>query len=86
MLSPDAEIDTKPQLEIFANDVICTHGATVGQLDEDAKFYLQSRGLDSLSVMTYLIQAFIASNVELIDDLGMKSWLLTLIDDKLKNI
>ena len=86
LLSPDAEIDTKPQLEIFANDVICTHGATVGQLDEDAKFYLQSRGLDSLSVMTYLIQAFIASNVELIDDLGMKSWLLTLIDDKLKNL
>ena len=46
LLSSEAVIDTKPQLEIFADDVKCTHGATVGQLDEDAVFYLQSRGID----------------------------------------
>ena len=45
LLSDDATIDTKPQLEIFADDVKCTHGATVGQLDEDAMFYLRSRGI-----------------------------------------
>ena len=46
LLSPGAEVDTKPQLEIFADDVKCGHGATVGQLDEQALFYLRSRGLD----------------------------------------
>ena len=44
LLSDDAQINTKPQLEIFANDVKCTHGAAVGQLDEDAIFYLRARG------------------------------------------
>ena len=46
LLSPDAEIDTKPQLEIYADDVKCAHGATVGQLDANALFYLRSRGID----------------------------------------
>ncbi len=44
LLSEDAVVDTKPQLEIFADDVKCGHGGTVGQLDEDALFYLRSRG------------------------------------------
>jgi Fe-S cluster assembly protein SufD len=46
ILSEEASIDTKPQLEIFANDVKCTHGATIGQLDDDAIFYLRSRGIE----------------------------------------
>ena len=46
LLSPDAEIDTKPELEIFADDVKCSHGATSGELDEHELFYLRSRGLD----------------------------------------
>ena len=46
LLSQNAEIDTKPQLEIYADDVKCTHGATVGRLDEEAVFYLRSRGID----------------------------------------
>jgi Fe-S cluster assembly protein SufD len=58
LLSDDAQINTKPQLEIFANDVKCTHGAAVGQLDEDAIFYLQSRGLDRRQARDMLIQAF----------------------------
>src|SRR4029077_9129614 len=45
LLSPTAKVDTKPQLEIFADDVKCTHGATVGRLDEIARFYARSRGL-----------------------------------------
>ncbi|MCC7416783.1 MAG: Fe-S cluster assembly protein SufD [Acidobacteria bacterium] len=62
LLSGDAQINTKPQLEIFANDVKCTHGAAVGQLDEDALFYLRSRGLAEASARRMLIQAF-ASDV-----------------------
>jgi Fe-S cluster assembly protein SufD len=58
LLSDEAQINTKPQLEIFADDVKCTHGAAVGQLDDDAIFYLRSRGLDLAQARTILIQAF----------------------------
>ncbi len=58
LLSDNARINTKPQLEIFANDVKCTHGATVGQLDEDALFYLRARGLDRRQARDLLIHAF----------------------------
>ncbi len=58
LLSEDAQIDTKPQLEIYADDVKCTHGATVGQIDEDAIFYLRSRGLAEASARALLLYAF----------------------------
>ena len=58
VLSDEATIDTKPQLEIFADDVKCTHGATVGQLDEDQVFYLRSRGLDEITARDILTFAF----------------------------
>jgi Fe-S cluster assembly protein SufD len=58
LLSDDAQINTKPQLEIFANDVKCTHGAAIGQLDEDAMFYLRSRGLGFSEARGMLIHAF----------------------------
>jgi Fe-S cluster assembly protein SufD len=58
LLSADAVIDTKPQLEIFADDVKCTHGATVGQLDVDALFYLRTRGIDQEAARTLLTHAF----------------------------
>ena len=58
LLSDDAQIDTKPQLEIYADDVKCTHGATIGQVDENALFYLRSRGLDDRSAKHLLLQAF----------------------------
>ncbi len=58
LLSPMAEIDTKPELEIYADDVKCAHGATVGQLDEDALFYLRSRGLDAAAAREVLTFAF----------------------------
>jgi len=60
LLSEDAQINTTPQLEIFANDVKCTHGAAVGQLDEDALFYLRSRGLGETDARRLLIHAFAA--------------------------
>ena len=58
LLSEDAQINTKPELEIFADDVRCTHGATVGQLDEDALFYLRARGLGLEQARNVLIHAF----------------------------
>lgn len=60
LLSRDAEIDTKPQLEIYADDVKCSHGATVGELDAKQLFYLQSRGIDKASARTLLTYAFAA--------------------------
>src|SRR4029450_1055333 len=60
LLSEDALINTKPQLEIFANDVKCTHGAAVGQLDDEALFYISSRGLDEAHARQLLIHAFAA--------------------------
>jgi Fe-S cluster assembly protein SufD len=59
LLSEDAQINTKPQLEIFADDVKCTHGATVGQLDEDALFYLRCRGIGEADARKMLIRAFL---------------------------
>jgi Fe-S cluster assembly protein SufD len=62
LLSDDAVIDTKPQLEIFADDVKCTHGATVGQMDEEAIFYLRSRGIGLEHARQIMVRAF-ASDV-----------------------
>jgi Fe-S cluster assembly protein SufD len=62
VLSENAVIDTKPQLEIFADDVKCTHGATVGQLNDEALFYLRSRGISAVGARQMLIRAF-ASDV-----------------------
>ena len=58
LLSDDAQIDTKPQLEIYADDVKCTHGATIGQIEENALFYLRSRGIDEVSARKLLLLAF----------------------------
>jgi Fe-S cluster assembly protein SufD len=58
LLTEEAQINTKPELEIFADDVKCTHGATIGQLDADALFYLRSRGLDRAQARDVLIHAF----------------------------
>jgi Fe-S cluster assembly protein SufD len=69
LLSCDAEVDTKPQLEIYADDVKCAHGATVGQLDEDMLFYLRSRGLGEVAARNILTYAF-ANDV--INRIGLK--------------
>jgi Fe-S cluster assembly protein SufD len=64
LLSDDAQIDTKPQLEIYADDVKCTHGATIGQIEDNALFYLQSRGIDEVSARKLLLLAFASECVE----------------------
>jgi Fe-S cluster assembly protein SufD len=67
LLSPSSEIDTKPQLEIYADDVKCNHGATVGQLDEQALFYLRSRGIDMESARSLLVHAFANDRLDSIE-------------------
>jgi Fe-S cluster assembly protein SufD len=67
LLSEQARVDTKPQLEIFADDVKCTHGATVGRLDQSALFYLKSRGLGAENARALLTYAFAAEALETIE-------------------
>lgn len=64
LLSRKGLVNTKPQLEIFADDVVCTHGATVGQLEEDEVFYLKSRGLDEKQAKELLVYAFALETIE----------------------
>jgi Fe-S cluster assembly protein SufD len=70
LLSPDAEADTKPQLEIFADDVKCSHGATVGQLDEQMLFYLRSRGLGEQQARALLVYGFAH---DVVDRMGLEA-------------
>ncbi len=68
LLSEQAEVDTKPELEIYADDVVCSHGATVGQLDEDSLFYLRSRGMgedDARNLLTYAFAESVIERIEL---------------------
>jgi Fe-S cluster assembly protein SufD len=64
LLSDDAQIDTKPQLEIYADDVKCTHGATIGQVEENALFYMRSRGIDEPRARRLLLFAFASECLE----------------------
>ncbi len=79
LLSPTAENNSKPQLEIYADDVKCSHGFTCGQMDKDQLFYMQSRGISKERAELYLIYAFAADVVENIDYMPMRQ----AIDDKL---
>ena len=75
LLSDEATIDTKPQLEIFADDVKCTHGATVGQLDEAQMFYLKSRGIGEAHARAILIHAFASDIAERIQVEPLRDYL-----------
>jgi Fe-S cluster assembly protein SufD len=81
LLSDRARIDTKPQLEIFADDVKCTHGATVGRIDETAKFYMLSRGIGAETARRLLTYAFAAEVLETIETAEVREGLerLTLV-------
>lgn len=83
LLSENAEIDTKPQLEIWADDVKCSHGATVGQLDEDQVFYLRSRGIDQGAARALLTRAFALEIVKRVALLPLQARLDELLQRKL---
>jgi Fe-S cluster assembly protein SufD len=83
LLSDKAHVDTKPQLEIFADDVKCAHGATVGQLDVDELFYLKSRGLSESTARSLLIYAFAAEIIEKIPVASVKGQLQRLVMEQM---
>ncbi|MHC4831296.1 MAG: Fe-S cluster assembly protein SufD, partial [Planctomycetota bacterium] len=86
LLSNTAEVDTKPQLEIFADDVKCTHGATVGQLPEEALFYLRARGLSETHARRVLTYGFAAELVDSIADDTIRGQLRELLLAELMQI
>lgn len=86
LLSKDASIDTKPQLEIYADDVKCSHGATVGHLDETALFYILSRGIPEEKAKSMLITAFAEDVVSKVKIKGLKEKLNHLIFEHLNRV
>jgi Fe-S cluster assembly protein SufD len=83
VLGPHAAVDTKPELEIFADDVKCSHGAAVGDLDEGALFYLRTRGIPDDEARRMLIEAFVREAVELVDFPLLREHLLSRITRRL---
>ena len=86
LLSDDATINTKPELEIFANDVKCTHGAAVGQLDEDAMFYLRARGLGVAEARALLVHAFAGDILNRVKVAPLREYLDHLLTARLPHV
>ncbi len=83
ILSDDAQANTKPQLEIYADDVKCTHGATIGQIDRDAVFYLQSRGISHEAAQALMVYSFAAESFDRIKHAPVRQFLEKLLIQKL---
>ncbi|MEE8545841.1 MAG: SufD family Fe-S cluster assembly protein, partial [Alphaproteobacteria bacterium] len=75
LLSDGAQVDTKPELEIYADDVKCSHGATAGELDADSLFYMRARGLDEELARRMLVEAFIADVVDRVEAAALRAHL-----------
>jgi len=86
LLSDDATMNSKPELEIYADDVRCSHGSTTGQLDEDAVFYLRARGLDEFGATALLLTAFASDVLNGISNEELRTSLEAKIQDKLKEM
>ena len=81
LLSDTAEIDSKPSLLIYADDVVCGHGATAGHIDEDTMFYMRSRGLDMETASRILIHAFAAEILDQVELLPLGEFLNNIYDE-----
>ncbi len=86
LLGEHAEIDTKPELEIYANDVKCSHGSTVGELDDEQLFYLRARGLDAAAARRVLTTAFAATVIEQIADPKLRGQALECVQARLETL
>jgi Fe-S cluster assembly protein SufD len=86
LLTPGAEIDTKPELEIYADDVQCSHGATTGQLDAAALFYLRSRGLSETEARSALTRAFTGAVLSRMDHAAFASAVHDGLDARLERL
>ncbi len=85
ILSDDALVNTKPQLEIFADDVKCSHGATIGQLNKDSMFYLKSRGISEETARTILIHAFASDVIQSIKVKPIKDYIEEILSKRFNN-
>ncbi len=83
LLSETAEFDAKPELEIYADDVVCGHGTTCGDLNHDHLFYLKSRGIPEVEARTMLVQAFVAEAFDAVENELLREALLKLVDSRL---
>lgn len=81
LMSDSARIDTKPELEIRANDVLCSHGATAGDLDHDAMFYLRTRGIDEERARGLLVAAFVAETIDGVETAQVRDRMRALVDN-----
>jgi Fe-S cluster assembly protein SufD len=82
LLSDDATVNSKPELEIYADDVKCSHGSTTGQLDEEAVFYLRARGISEKGARALMVSAFIGEVLEKIENEAVLEYVNTLIEEK----
>jgi Fe-S cluster assembly protein SufD len=83
-LSDDATVNTKPQLEIFANDVKCSHGSSTGHLNEEALFYLRSRGISTDGARRLLLHAFAMDVVNTIAMKALRLYVEELVSKRLR--
>ncbi len=86
MLSEDAEFDSKPELEIYADDVVCGHGATCAEIDSNMMFYLRARGIPKPEARALLIESFIVEAVEKVEDEALREALATVARDWLSKL
>jgi len=86
LLSRSAEVDTQPQLEIYADDVKCNHGSSIGQLDEEALFFLRSRGLDEPVARTLLATGFAAQISQAISQESVRGWVESAVESRLEDV
>ena len=84
LLSDDARVDTKPQLEIYADDVKCSHGATIGRLNEEEQFYMRSRGITLEEAKVLLMISFLAPVLESIQDAAQREYLTERLADAIR--
>jgi Fe-S cluster assembly protein SufD len=83
LMSDTASVNTKPQLEIFADDVKCSHGCTVGSLDDEALFYLRTRGIDEKKAKSLLLKAFALDILEQVKPQALRNYLEQKINNRL---
>jgi Fe-S cluster assembly protein SufD len=86
ILSERAEVDAKPELEIFADDVACAHGNTVGALDEEALFYAEQRGIPEAAARAMLTEAFVAEVVDRIEHAGARDVVRAWVTERLRGV
>jgi Fe-S cluster assembly protein SufD len=84
LLARTAEVDTKPQLEIYADDVKCNHGSSIGQLDADALFFLRARGLNTAAARVLLTMGFASQVTQSIANPDIRAWAAGLVTTQLE--